>query len=664
MSVLQLSSPLTATSTVTSPVRSSLLHFFSALHAFDSPSALTNHTANDAVKHAAHNFRSVADVHFDTYATSSDAFYARFVTSLKVITPTQLGKLCAGFRLIQVSDGYTSLNRTCVQTGEGLRALFYGCEHGIIPTALSYRHNPHTLSLPDAPVITATVGKHTAERFQTLVNSSDASIEDIAVVWIDRAVKGLSTDGEWFVRGLLPYCIALICPAYSDDSAFRRPWIWLEWKLSLRTHSSSQIVAVVDYRDILLIALQALYLPADILGDYEFASEMESVIQDMLCFGLSAAALNPMDGTARRDVLKQWSDYKVGYVMTLACTANEMGQSTFVKGGTFSVDGRDAYGCGLFADGICHMLNSYGMTIRKGSVRTSPGSSILTMYKMVDEQFAFVKRLLQDGREMMVVATRVPSSILTKVSTTTRGVNVGIAVEHEYFAIMERYDLILKDALIPALNNLDALAVLACCDAEIQPPGPEKHTKSKDDLYIDYFPHVRQKKSSPQHPSKNQEAPQFSRRIASAYSKAHLRLQFNGRKAETNCRRKHTFSLQAWINRLCEQSGDSNCQETQMMHENGRIAQGDFCSSSLVWLWFDFRGGVLRWVEGSSNEAAVPEGEVTFRRLDLSHLSRGCMGAGGSNMSDFCEVIVSRKNRTSKNVTEVIRRLLYSQPAL
>lgn len=57
------------------------------------------------------------------------------------------------------------------------------------------------------------------------------------------------------------------------ESDLERPWIWLEWHFSIQAFSTDALHPVVHFREVLLIALRAMYDPRGKFATYEYRDE-------------------------------------------------------------------------------------------------------------------------------------------------------------------------------------------------------------------------------------------------------------------------------------------------------------------------------------------------------------------------------------------------------
>lgn len=515
------------------PLRRELLCFFQALlnsptsQEFTQPYSSCDNELKikQWAQHAtscARSFNLTASRHYDRHAAPSDAIYARFVTALDYITPVQILKLCEGFRVISKPNVYSELNSAHVQHGAGVRALMHGCRHGIIPTALSYRH---TLHAPPAAqtardsAVPFTVSRETAERFVQMMNRgrNAYSKEEEIVVWIDRAVKGLSVDGEWFVRGLLPYCLVPVAAAHSGQHDFKRPWIYLEWRLSTRAFSLKGLQARVNHSDVIQIALHAMFAPARMMEEYEYAQEMEAVVQDMYVFGMCAMAGKRTDAAERMLQTRQWDDYKVGLVTVFSLTCSEYEDDREARYGALEMTHKDPYACGLFTDELHVLLGSVG-------VRFGSPSSKVYGYKLVEGSFVMV----QEKNDSAVICTRLPRAVMQQVRKEYEDVSIETVFRQEVEALAQKYDLRLTTENLK-FQNANLLTVLACCDVRTQKGRQRRKGMDDADAAL--------RKNTAVKCGVADESPS-------------LCLRYDETKAAANICRRQRYSLCAWMQRV------------------------------------------------------------------------------------------------------------------
>lgn len=75
------------------------------------------------------------------------------------------------------------------------------------------------------------------------------------------------------------------------------------------------LVGAVLFQGVLLIALQAMCLPEDMLQKYEYRHEMEAAILDTFLYGLAINTDTPK-------AVADWCDYKVGLAVSLSLSAS------------------------------------------------------------------------------------------------------------------------------------------------------------------------------------------------------------------------------------------------------------------------------------------------------------------------------------------------------
>eukprot|EP00178_Gracilaria_changii_P000382 TRINITY_DN10476_c0_g1_i1.p1 TRINITY_DN10476_c0_g1~~TRINITY_DN10476_c0_g1_i1.p1 ORF type:complete len:582 (-),score=78.57 TRINITY_DN10476_c0_g1_i1:236-1981(-) len=426
------------------PVRSALVSFFKTLIAADP------HAQYSTIFAAKRHFEAVASKHFDSCASRSDAIYARVISLLDELTPEDLFKVCEGFRQVSVTDLYNSLNAARPAFRAGVRALLYGCENGIEPCAVSYRHNPDASG--------RTVSQITANRLHTLLTKEVEHYyvaENNCVVWIDRAVKGLSSDGAWFVRGLLPYAAVVVATVHACGADLQRPWIWLEWRMSMLFTTKGP--EAVRFEEVLLIALQAMYLPGDVLQKYEYKDEMEDVILDMFLYGL---ALH----TYRKKTVADWSDYKVGLAVSLAFSLL-VGDS---KWSSVNVDDRNPFGSNLFTCGFANLLRYVGaeIALTDNARAFALVSGKVALVTMKHNQLKVVKRANKEfvARIERVVGKR---RLAQHLKEQLRSVSVYCDVNAEF----PQHEI----------ETVDELAVLGSCEVTLHEYW-RRRTKSDDDV--------------------------------------------------------------------------------------------------------------------------------------------------------------------------------------
>lgn len=414
----------------------------------------------------------------------------------------------------------------------------------------------------------ATVDRETAERFERsplLVDRSagGGGADDgcagaggrETVVWIDRAVRGLSTDGDWFVRGLMPYCVVPIAVAHSGTQTdYRRPWIWLEWRLSSHSNfpRSGGIVGAVDPMEMVLIALQAMFLPHDMLANYEYASEMESVIRDMFFFGLAVTAGISTETDARKTVAL-WSEYKIGITVLLACRANEGN----MRNGAIRVDDRDPFRTGLFRAGLPMMLSTIGARI--------PSPPGLHAYAIVGGGVVVAKEF--GGR--LALLTRLSADSLRGLLHIAESAQISGALQTE--AALMRQNLGL-DGMLPTFDHSDELVLLASCRVWLAPRG-KRRERSVDD----------------------------SEKPIARESEYEVAWQFDAHKAWLNSERKASYLMRQWLGEIISKC-DGRAQECDIF-ERGEHSMAPQA------LFADYNRGTLRWT------ALLGDGTTAFRRF-------------------------------------------------
>ncbi len=471
------------------PLRSAILSFFSTLLVADDSS--TDATILAQKDH----FEAVAAEHYEQFASRSDAAYARIISLLDIITPGDLLKVCEGFRQVSLTDPYNALNATRPVFREGIRALRYGCAHGLEPCAISYRHSPHACG--------RTVSRAAANLLRTRLQDMPALCDEIdgtCVAWIDRAVKGLSSDGAWFLRGLLPYGVATVAVIHRGPPDLQRPWIWLEWRLSTRAMSAEGWLGVVGWREVLLIALQAMYEPGDMLSKYEYKDEMEAVILDIFAFGLAAMTQVRRD---RMTVVSGWSDYKVGLVVALAVHVS----SGDTKWSSIIVDDRNPYRNNLFVGGLTDILALAGA---KMQLRLHDD---FRAYALVGGNVAFMKRRGND----FSIATRMDSKLLARLKKMAGKGRIAQHLNCDLRSVSLYCD-VNPDLPQHRFDAADELAVLASCHVSLCEHW-ESRTKTEHDI--------------------------CNGTVAEGYVVA-VSMDFDLRKAAQSARRKRSYSMKRW----------------------------------------------------------------------------------------------------------------------
>lgn len=568
------------------PLRAALLLFFDSLVGDNIYERKDKHIDDSAVRKAASNFNAVAEQNFDKHASKSDAIYARFISLVDILTITELRKVCEGFRLVRCNNAYYDFNTAAVKHGEGIRALRYGCYHGIFPSALSYRHNPHTFipafdteNSPDSGTqptqVFATVDSATVQRFLTVRLSKKSSgttssrqsastsifttsgLEtekaNVCVVWIDRAVRGLSVDGDWFVRGLLPYCLVPIAAAHEFGDDMLRPWIWLEWRFSTGTFSSEQISPSIFPQDIIHVALEAMFETAHMMETYEYRDEMEVVIADILAFALSNYLDRKPEQMAwsRHDLVATLSDYKIGLIVAFSLSASP-GDTRF---GILRLQDTDPFGSGLFRYGIMHLLATAGAAL--------PSKNGFNGFSLIDG--SVIATAERDGK--IHIMTRLPERSFHLLKAQAGNGRIRRLLFSEVLSLEKRYDCRLqynRHKFLPA----DELRVLASCDVEYY--REKIRCVSKDDAMV------------------MNEDQTCSMEVIT---------KFNKRKAERNVNRKKSYSMRRWLEKL------SKSKEEQHQISQNRQRQEDDEQDMEHAMVLDYNCGILSWISILSNQS-------------------------------------------------------------
>eukprot|EP00177_Eucheuma_denticulatum_P001361 GFKZ01002475.1.p1 GENE.GFKZ01002475.1~~GFKZ01002475.1.p1 ORF type:complete len:619 (-),score=64.16 GFKZ01002475.1:551-2407(-) len=559
------------------PVRDAIVSFFESL--LCAPETVHERSNSDnpleewltTVKAKTKSFHEVSEQHYDRVATRSDAVYARFISMLNIISVSQLLKLCEGFRRIPVNNAYESLNNARVAANEGIRTLAYGSRNGIMPVALSYRHSPHSLTTTIKTVALATVDMETADRFKNLVRDSH---DGEVVVWIDRAVKGLSVDGEWFVRGLLPYSLVPVVAAHRGPADWSRPWIYLEWRLSTRAFSTKGLVSISDPSDALVIVLQAMFAPGNMLRNYEYAEEMEEVILDMVLFGLCAIGGKPTEGHLREEDVLRWDDLKVTSAVALALSSFEFAGNKEAQFGTMAIDKRDPYDTGIFRCGLMAMLDTVGIRLSTDGV--------FEAFKMIDGKFVITKR---DGDRHFVLM-RVPGAALRSLAWNYGKISVADMLREEVESTAHRYDLRTTKRNV-TFDSADELAVLSCCDVWSVKGVIQRRSCDDADATL---------------------PDGMAQRCGVRDSESTVECRFNARKARENVERRGRHSLAAWRRRVRKGETSEDIRELGLA---GKAVIEDEVDATPGALWISTQFGSVRFALSLETKAVSRRFQVT-----------------------------------------------------